>query len=105
MRTTIDLHDQLLIEAHRTTVMKARMTLIHEGLKVLIDPESARRLARLGATEPRLQPCHGAVRGPYDPDRYLPLGCSSALCATAPRRLGARRCTDASVRAGIIGLR
>ncbi len=56
MRTTINLDDQLLIEAQRITGMKERTTLIHEGLKALIERESARRLARLGGTEPQLQP-------------------------------------------------
>ena len=56
MRTTINLDDQLLIEAQRITGMKERTALIHEGLKALIERESARRLARLGGTEPGLQP-------------------------------------------------
>ena len=56
MRTTINLDDQLLIEAQRITGMKERTALIHEGLKALIERESARRLARLGGTEPQLQP-------------------------------------------------
>ncbi len=56
MRTTINLDDQLLIEAQRITGMKERTALIHEGLKALIERESARRLARLGGSEPRLLP-------------------------------------------------
>ena len=55
MRTTINLDDQLLSEAQRITGMKERTALIHEGLKALIERESARRLARLGGSEPRLQ--------------------------------------------------
>ncbi|MBI2799732.1 MAG: type II toxin-antitoxin system VapB family antitoxin [Gammaproteobacteria bacterium] len=55
MRTTINLDDQLLAEAQRITGTKERTTLIHEGLKALIERESARRLARLGGTEPRLE--------------------------------------------------
>ncbi|MBI2994824.1 MAG: type II toxin-antitoxin system VapB family antitoxin [Gammaproteobacteria bacterium] len=55
MRTTINLDDRLLAEAQRITGMKERTTLIHEGLKALIERESARRLARLGGSEPRLQ--------------------------------------------------
>ncbi|MGH9892904.1 MAG: type II toxin-antitoxin system VapB family antitoxin, partial [bacterium] len=42
--------------AQRITGLKERTTLIHEGLKALIERESARRLARLGGSEPRLQP-------------------------------------------------
>ena len=56
MRTTINLDDRLLTEAQRITGTKERTTLIHEGLKALLERESARRLARLGGTEPRLQP-------------------------------------------------
>jgi len=55
MRTTINLDDQLLTEAQRITGMKERTALIHEGLRALIERESARRLARLGGSEPRLQ--------------------------------------------------
>jgi len=56
MRTTINLDDQLLSEAQRITGMKERTALIHEGLRALIERESARRLARLGGSEPKLQP-------------------------------------------------
>ncbi len=56
MRTTVNLDDQLLAEAQRITGTKERTTLIHEGLKALIERESARRLARLGGTEPRIEP-------------------------------------------------
>ena len=56
MRTTINLDDRLLTQARRITGMKERTSLIHEGLRALIERESARRLARLGGSEPRLQP-------------------------------------------------
>jgi Arc/MetJ family transcription regulator len=56
MRTTMNLDDELVSEAQRVTGMKERTALIHEGLKALIERESARRLARLGGSEPRLQP-------------------------------------------------
>ena len=56
MRTTINLDDQLLTEAQRITGMKERTALIHEGLRALIERESARRLTRLEGGEPRLQP-------------------------------------------------
>ncbi len=54
MRTTINLDDALLEEARRLTGTQARTALVHEGLKALIERESARRLARLGGTEPDL---------------------------------------------------
>lgn len=56
MRTTMNIDDELISEAQRITGMKERTALIHEGLKALIERESARRLARLGGTEPRLKP-------------------------------------------------
>ncbi|MBI1735742.1 MAG: type II toxin-antitoxin system VapB family antitoxin [Candidatus Rokubacteria bacterium] len=57
MRTTLDLDETLLGEAQRLTGMDPT-AVIHEGLRALIERESARRLARLGATEP----CLGAAR-------------------------------------------
>ncbi len=56
MRTTLNLDDQLLNEAQLITGMKERTALIHAGLKALIERESAQRLARLGGSEPQLQP-------------------------------------------------
>jgi Arc/MetJ family transcription regulator len=56
VRTTINLDDQLLGEAQRITGMKERTALIHEGLRALIERESARRLARLGGSDPGLRP-------------------------------------------------
>jgi len=56
MRTTINLDDRLLTQAQRITGMKERTALIHEGLRALIERESARRLARLGGSEPQLLP-------------------------------------------------
>ena len=55
MRTTLNLDDHLLDEAQRITGMKERTALIHEGLRALIERESARRLARLGGSEPQLR--------------------------------------------------
>jgi Arc/MetJ family transcription regulator len=56
MRTTFNLDDELLGEAQRLTGVTDRTALIHAGLRALIERESARRLARLGGTEPDLQP-------------------------------------------------
>ena len=56
MRTTINLDDKLLEDAGRITGMKGRTALIHEGLRALIERESARRLARLGGSEEQLGP-------------------------------------------------
>ena len=55
MRTTFNLDDDLLGEAQRLTGMTERTALIHEGLRALIERESARRLARLAGSEPSLR--------------------------------------------------
>lgn len=55
MRTTINLDEALLAQAQRITGVKERTTLIREGLKALIERESARRLAHLGGSEGSLQ--------------------------------------------------
>jgi len=55
VRTTVNLDDQLLGKAQRITGIKERTALIHAGLRALIERESARRLARLGGSEPQLQ--------------------------------------------------
>jgi Arc/MetJ family transcription regulator len=56
MRTTINLDDKLIEEAMRVTGVRERTALIHEGLRALVTRESARRLARLGGSEPQLRP-------------------------------------------------
>jgi len=52
MRTTITLDDELLATAHEMTGMADRTTLIHDGLRLLIQREAARRLALLGGSDP-----------------------------------------------------
>lgn len=54
MRTTLALDDDLLAEAQRLTGTKEKSVLVREALTALIERESARRLARLGGTEPEL---------------------------------------------------
>lgn len=55
MRTTVILDDALLEEAQRLTGIAERTALIHEGLRALIERESARRLSRLGGSEKALK--------------------------------------------------
>jgi Arc/MetJ family transcription regulator len=55
MRTTLALDDDLLAEAQRLTGMKEKSLLVREALNALIERESARRLSRLGGTEPDLR--------------------------------------------------
>jgi Arc/MetJ family transcription regulator len=52
MRTTITLDDELLATAHEMTGVAERSTLIHNGLRLLIQREAARRLALLGGSDP-----------------------------------------------------
>lgn len=54
MRTTLALDDDLLAEAQRLTGITEKTALVRQGLRALIERESARRLARLGGTEPAL---------------------------------------------------
>lgn len=54
MRTTLSLDDDLLAEAQRLTGTREKSALVREALHALIQRESARRLARLGGTEPAL---------------------------------------------------
>lgn len=55
MRTTLALDDDLLAEAQRLTGTTEKTALVREALGALIERESARRLARLGGSEPVLR--------------------------------------------------
>jgi len=55
MRTTINLDEALVAAARKVSGMTERTALIHEGLRALIQRESARRLARLGGSQPKLE--------------------------------------------------
>jgi metal-responsive CopG/Arc/MetJ family transcriptional regulator len=55
MRTTVNLDDALLDRARKLSGLSERSSLLREALEALIQRESARRLARLGDTEPRLR--------------------------------------------------
>jgi Arc/MetJ family transcription regulator len=54
MRTTITLDDELVAEAEFYTGIREKSALIREALRLLIEREAARRLARLGGSEPQL---------------------------------------------------
>ena len=56
MRTTVTIDDRLLERAGQLTGIESRSALLAEGLRALVERESARRLARLGGSEPRLRP-------------------------------------------------
>jgi Arc/MetJ family transcription regulator len=55
MRTTLNLDDDLLADAQRITGVTEKSALVREGLRALIERESAQRLARLGGSEPQLE--------------------------------------------------
>src|SRR5205085_8048314 len=55
MRTTLALDDELVAKAQAFTGLKEKSSLVREALKALIERESARRLARLGGSEPALK--------------------------------------------------
>lgn len=54
MRTTVTLDEVLVAEAQRLTGTREKSALVREALRALIQRESARRLARLGGSEPAL---------------------------------------------------
>jgi len=55
MRTTINIDEALLAKATRLAGPMDRSTLVREGLKALIERESAKRLAKLGGSQPKLK--------------------------------------------------
>jgi Arc/MetJ family transcription regulator len=56
MRTTLALDDELVARAQALTGIKEKSRLVLEALNALIAQESARRLARLGGSEPQIGP-------------------------------------------------
>jgi Arc/MetJ family transcription regulator len=55
MRITLELDRELLAKARSLTGLKEKSALVREALKTLIERESARRLSRLGDSEPHLR--------------------------------------------------
>ena len=55
MRTTLNIDDDILKKAAQLTGIREKTALVRMGLQSLITQESARRLARLGGTEPNLR--------------------------------------------------
>lgn len=52
MRTTVNIDEELLARASELTGVTERSTLLRDGLTTLIRVESAKRLAKLGGTDP-----------------------------------------------------
>jgi Arc/MetJ family transcription regulator len=67
MRTTLILDEPLLEEARRLTGIREKTALVHAGLRALVARESARRLAALGRSEPRLSAPRRRRRPPRAP--------------------------------------
>jgi Arc/MetJ family transcription regulator len=55
MRTTLNIDDELLAKAIKLAGPLDRAALIRESLKAFIERESAKRLAKLGGSQPELQ--------------------------------------------------
>jgi Arc/MetJ family transcription regulator len=55
VRTTIVLDDELVAEAQNLTGIKEKSALVRAALTAMIEREAARRLARLGGSEPALR--------------------------------------------------
>ena len=52
MRTTIAIDDDLFAKAQEYTGLQEKSALVREAFKALVEREAARRLARLGGTQP-----------------------------------------------------
>jgi Arc/MetJ family transcription regulator len=55
MRTTVSLDDDLVAIAQQYTGIQERSALLRAALTALVEREAARRLARLGGSEPDAQ--------------------------------------------------
>ncbi len=55
MRTTLALDDELLARARELTGIKETAGVVRVALKALVEREAARRLARMGGTQPQLK--------------------------------------------------
>ena len=78
MRTTLNIDDALLREARRLSGIVEKTALVHAGLEALVARESARRLAALGGSEPRVRAVPrrppSAARRPVLASRRKPRG-------------------------------
>lgn len=61
VRVNVEVDDELLGKARSLTGIEGRTDLIHASLRALIERESARRLARLGGSDPELRPIRRRV--------------------------------------------
>jgi len=52
MKATIAIDDELFAKAQEYTGLQQKSALVREALKTLVEREAARRLARMGGTQP-----------------------------------------------------
>ena len=52
MKATIAIDDELFAKAQEYTGLQQKSALVREALKALVEREAARRLARMGGTQP-----------------------------------------------------
>ena len=55
MRTTVNIDDGLFENAKWLTGIEGKTALVREALRALVERESARRLGKLGGTQPQLK--------------------------------------------------
>ena len=82
MRTTLNIDDDLLAEAQRVSLLTEKVALVREGLRALIERESARRLAKLGGTFPLIRTLRN-VRSPFGAKHECV--CQTLLYGQAPK--------------------
>lgn len=72
MRTTVTLDDELLAEAGKAMGTTERSALLHEGLRLIVQREAARRLILLGGTMPDAEAAPRRRPAPARPARRAP---------------------------------
>ncbi|QPF92795.1 type II toxin-antitoxin system VapB family antitoxin [Bradyrhizobium commune] len=55
MRTTIAIDDELFAKAQEFAGVSEKSAVVREALKAFVEREAARRLARMGGTEPKVK--------------------------------------------------
>lgn len=72
MRTTVTLDDELLAKAGEAMGTTERSALLHEGLRLIVQREAARRLILLGGTMPDAEAAPRRRPGPARAARRTP---------------------------------
>jgi Arc/MetJ family transcription regulator len=72
MRTTVTLDDELLAQASEAMGITERSALLHEGLRLIVQREAARRLILLGGTMPDAKAAPRRRPAPTRPARRMP---------------------------------